>query len=71
MSQLVSVSATNKSKYPIRRDKNEYKYTLRKTMKYILTTHKIRSTFHTESILCNLLCKPKDQVDTEDEFDII
>lgn len=40
-------------------------------MKYILTTHKIRSTFYTESILCNLLCKPKDQVDTEDEFDII
>ena len=32
----------------------------------ILKFYKLRSTFNTESTLCKLLWKPKDQVATED-----
>ena len=34
-------------------------------LQLILRLHKIRSTFYTESTLCKLLCKPKDQVAAE------
>ena len=30
-----------------------------------LKSHKIKSTFYTESTLCKLLCKPKDRIATE------
>ena len=33
--------------------------------------HKIRSTFYTESTLCKLLCKPKDQVAIGDKNNIV
>ena len=36
----------------------------------ILISHKIRSTFYTESTFHKLLCKPKDRVATEDENNI-
>ena len=36
----------------------------------ILRSHKIRSIFHTESTLCKLLCKWKDQVATEDKNNV-
>ena len=35
-------------------------------LRCILRSHKIRSTFYTESTLRKLLCKPKDRVATED-----
>ena len=38
---------------------------------HILRSHKIRSTFYTENTLCKLLCKPKDQVATEDKNNIV
>ena len=37
----------------------------------ILKSHKIRSTFYTESTLSKLLCKPKDWVTKEDKNNII
>ena len=37
----------------------------------ILRSHKIRSTFYTEETLHKLLCKPKDQVVTEDKNNIV
>ena len=37
----------------------------------ILRSHKIRSTFYTENTLRKLLCKPKDQVATEDKNNIV
>ena len=36
-------------------------------LRHILRSHKIRSTFYTEKTLRKLLCKPKDQVATEDK----
>ena len=36
-----------------------------------LRSHKIRSTFYTESTLRKLLCKPKDPVAKEDKNNII
>ena len=36
----------------------------------ILRSHRIRTTFFTESILHKLLCKPKDRVTTEDTNNI-
>ena len=40
-------------------------------LRLILTSHKIRSTFYTESTLHKILCKLKDQVATEDKNSII
>ena len=40
-------------------------------LQHILRYHKIGSTFYTENILCKLLCKPKDQVATEDKNNIV
>ena len=40
-------------------------------LRHILRSHKIRSTFYTENMLCKLLCKPKDQVATEDKNNIV
>ena len=40
-------------------------------LRRILRSHKIRSTFYTESPLGKLLCKPKDRVATEDEKNIV
>ena len=37
----------------------------------ILRSHKTRSTFYTENTLHKLLCKPKDQVATEDKNNIV
>ena len=37
----------------------------------ILRSDKIGSTFYTENTLCKLLCKPKDQVATEDKSNIV
>ena len=37
----------------------------------VLKSHRIRSTFYTESILSELFCKPKDQVATEDQNNIV
>ena len=37
----------------------------------ILRCHKKRSTFYTESILRELLCKPKDRVATENKNNIV
>ena len=36
-----------------------------KNLWHILRSHKIRSTFSTESTLCKLVCKPKDRVPTK------
>ena len=36
-----------------------------------LRSHKIISTFYTEMTLCQLLCKPKDRVATEDKSNIV
>ena len=40
-------------------------------LEHILRSHKIRSTFYTENTLLKLLCKPKDQVATEDKNNIV
>ena len=40
-------------------------------LRCILKSHKIRSTSHTENILRKLLCKPKDQVATENKNNIV
>ena len=40
-------------------------------LQHILRSHKIRSTFSTESTLHKLLCKPKDQVTTQDKNNIV
>ena len=40
-------------------------------LRRILRSHKIRSTFYTENTLRKLLCKPKDQVVTEDKNNIV
>ena len=40
-------------------------------LRRILRSHKIRSTFYTESTLCKLLCQPEDRVATEDKNNII
>ena len=37
----------------------------------ILRSHKIRSTFYTKSTVYKLLCKLKDQVATEDKYNIV
>ena len=39
-------------------------------LRRILRSHKIRSTFYTESTLRKLLCKPKHRVATEDKNNI-
>ena len=36
-------------------------------LRCILKSHKTRSTFYTENTMRKLLCKPKDQVATEDK----
>ena len=43
----------------------------RKKLRRILRSHKIKSTFYTESTLRKLLCMPKDRVATEDKNNII
>ena len=40
-------------------------------LRRILRSHKIRSTFYTESPLRKILCKPKDWVATEDKNNIV
>ena len=40
-------------------------------LRRILRSHKIRSTFYTEKTLHKILCKPKDQVATEDKNNIL
>ena len=40
-------------------------------LQHILRYHKIGSNFYTENILHKLLCKPKDQVATEDKNNIV
>ena len=40
-------------------------------LRHILKSHQIRSILYTESTLRKLLCKPKDQVDTEDKNNIV
>ena len=40
-------------------------------LRRILRSHKIRPTFYTENTLGKLLCKPKDQVATEDKSNIV
>ena len=40
-------------------------------LRRILRSHKISSTFYTENTLRKLLCKPKDQVSTEDKNNIV
>ena len=37
-----------------------------KKLRHKLRSHKIRSIFHTENILCKILCKPEDRVIAED-----
>ena len=37
----------------------------------ILKSHKIGSTFYTESTFCTLFCKPKDRVATEDKNNVV
>ena len=39
-------------------------------LRCILRSHKIRSTFYTENTFRKLLCKPEDQVATEDKENI-
>ena len=41
------------------------------TLWRILRSHKIRSTFYTKNTLRKLLCKPKNQVATEDKNNIV
>ena len=41
-----------------------------KKLRRILRSHKTRFTFYTESFLCKLLYKPKDQIATEDKNNI-
>ena len=57
--------------YPRERDQNEYKLPYvegnSENLRRILGSHKIRSKFCTENTLHKLLCKPKDQVATEDK----
>ena len=43
----------------------------REKLSGILKSHKIRSTFYTESTLLKLLCKPKDRVATEDKNNMV
>ena len=43
----------------------------RENLRRIFKYHKIRSTFFTENTQCQLLCKPKDQVATEEENNIV
>ena len=66
--QLASVTATNAShRYPtdvrdeeIRTSINlPYVESTSEKLRRILRSHKIRSTFYTESSLNNVLCKPK------------
>ena len=40
-------------------------------LRHTLRSHKIRSTFYTESTLRKLLCKPKDRVATEGKYNIV
>ena len=40
-------------------------------LRHILRSHKIRSTFYTESTLCKLFCKWKDRSATEDKNNVI
>ena len=42
-----------------------YVETTSEKLRHTLRSHKIRSTFYTESTLRKLLCKPKDRVATE------
>ena len=42
-----------------------------KKLQHILRSHKIRSIFYTENILCKILCKPKDRVATEDINNVV
>ena len=57
------------------RDQNGYKLTYiegtSEKLWHILRSHKIRSTFYTESTLCKLLCWPKDRVAVEDKNNIV
>ena len=63
-----------KSKMSKKKDWNECKVTVLEStnekLGLILRSHKIRSTFYTESTLCKLLCKLKDRVATEDKNNI-
>ena len=40
-------------------------------LRRILRSHKIRSTFYTENILCKILCKLKDRVATENRNNVV
>ena len=40
-------------------------------LRCVLRSHEIRSTFYTDSNLCKLLCKPKDQITIEDKNNIV
>ena len=40
-------------------------------LRHILKSHKIKTTFYTESSLLKLFCKPKDRVATEDKNNIV
>ena len=39
--------------------------------RFILRSHKIKSTFYTETTLRKLLCKPKDWIATEDKNNVV
>ena len=72
----MSVSKTNAShRYPRGRDQNEFKFTVvegtSEKLWHILRSHKIRLTFYTKRNLRKLLCKPRDQVATEDKNNIV
>ena len=59
--------ATNIQEEEIRMSTNlPYVEDTSQKLRCILRSHKIRSTFYTESTLRKLLCKPKDRVATED-----
>ena len=48
-----------------------YVETTSEKLRHTLRSHKIRSTFYTESTLRKLLCKPKDRVATECKSNIV
>ena len=48
-----------------------YVESISRKLRRILRSHKLRSTFYTESILCKLVCKPKDRVAAEDKNYIV
>ena len=69
---LQQTQATNISVEDIRININlPYVEGTSEKLRHILKSHKIRSTFCTESILCEPFCKPKDRVSTEDKNNIV